>query len=63
MDDKKQRSKNPDDLKRNTSIMFSPKEHEEIDKARESVNERFGEFVRSAAVKRAKRINNKNKKQ
>ena len=53
----------PEDMKRNTSIMFSPKEHEEIDKAREIVGKRFGEFVRSAAIKCAKRINNKVKKE
>ena len=42
--------------------MFSQNEREMIDEAREAVNERFGEFVRSSAIKRAKRINNKNKK-
>jgi len=54
--------KKPEDIKKNSSIMFSSKEREAIEEAREETGERFGQFVRNAANEKATKINKKKNK-
>ena len=54
---KGQPPKKPEDKKTRTTILFSPKEREEIEKAREKTDERFGQFVRNAANEKAEKLN------
>lgn len=59
---KGQPPKKPEDIKQNATVMFSASERQKIDDARETVNERFGQFVRRSAVERAEKINKKKQK-
>lgn len=54
---KGQPPKKTEDKKTRTTILFSPKEREAIDKARQKVNQRFGQFVRNAANEKAEQLN------
>lgn len=57
---KGQPPKNPEDKKKKNTILFSPKEREKIEEARKETGERFGQFVRNAAIEKAENIiNNK----
>ena len=53
---KGQPPKKPEDRKKLVGVMLSPNERKQIDTAREKTNERIGEFIRSAALEKAKRI-------
>ena len=54
---KGQPPKKPEDKRKFTSVMISPNERFEIDTAREKTNEKIGEFIRNAAVEKARKIN------
>ena len=54
---KGQPPKKPEEKKKQCSVFFSPKEREAIDKARQKVNQRFGQFVRNAANEKAEKLN------
>lgn len=54
---KGQPPKNPEDLRKNRTVMFSDIEKEKIDKARG--REGFGSFVRHAALEKAEKMLNK----
>lgn len=56
---KGQPPKDPDDVKKHYSVMLSKREREGIDKAREKTGERIGEFIRTAAIEKADKINKK----
>jgi len=54
---KGQPPKKPEDVKKQSSIFFSPKEREAIENARVKTGERFGQFVRNAANEKAEKLN------
>ena len=58
---KGQPPKKPEDLKINRSIMFSKKERDQIEEARKKTEEKFGQFVRTAALEKAEKINKQEK--
>lgn len=54
---KGQPPKKPEDKKQKTTVYFSPKEREAIDRARKKTDERLGQFVRNAANEKAEKLN------
>lgn len=56
---KGQPPKKPEDRRKDTTILISQKERKEIDEAREKTGEKFVPFVRTAALEKARKINNR----